>query len=83
MQLQLEDFHRSLSGGLSRGPFHPGLGRFVTCADLSWEFGAQYNLQKVGVHDSLEQPGTEVYRGWHDNLMRYRGGRTPVSEPSG
>ncbi|AWP60003.1 alcaligin biosynthesis hydroxylase AlcE [Bordetella bronchiseptica] len=69
IEVYLEDYHV--------GPFHPGLGRFVTCADLSWEFGAQYSLQRVGVHDSLAQPGTEVYRGWHDNLMRYRGGSPP------
>ena len=77
MQLQLEDLHRGLPGGLPRRPFHPGLGRFVTCEDLSWEFAEQYSLQRVGVHDSLEKPGSDVYRDWHDTLMRYRGGSAP------
>ena len=77
MQLQLEDLHRGLPGGLHVGPFHPGLGRFVTCEDLSWEFAEQYSLQRVGVHDSLEKPGSDVYRDWHDTLMRYRGGSAP------
>ena len=51
IEVYLEDYHV--------GPFHPGLGRFVTCADLSWEFGAQYSLQKVGVRLT----GTTRYRG--------------------
>ena len=69
IEVYLEDYHV--------GPFHPGLGRFVTCDDLSWEFGQQHSLQRVGVHDSLEKPGSDVYRDWHDTLMRYRGGSAP------
>ena len=69
IEVYLEDYHV--------GPFHPGLGRFVTCEDLSWEFAEQYSLQRVGVHDSLEKPGSDVYRDWHDTLMRYRGGSAP------
>lgn len=69
IEVYLEDYHV--------GPFHPGLGRFVTCDDLSWEFGRQHSLQRVGVHDSLEKPGSDVYRDWHDTLMRYRGGSAP------
>ena len=49
----------------------------MTCEDLSWEFAEQYSLQRVGVHDSLEKPGSDVYRDWHDTLMRYRGGAAP------
>ncbi|KAG1078244.1 hypothetical protein G6F40_016794 [Rhizopus arrhizus] len=30
IEVYLEDYHV--------GPFHPGLGRFVTCDDLTWEF---------------------------------------------
>ena len=45
IEVYLEDYHV--------GPFHPGLGRFVTCDDLSWEFGQQHSLQRVGVHLSL------------------------------
>ncbi len=31
IEVYLEDYHV--------GPFHPGLGNFVTCDDLRWEFG--------------------------------------------
>ena len=34
IEVYLEDYHV--------GPFHPGLGQFVTCDDLSWEFGDWY-----------------------------------------
>ena len=33
IEVYLEDYHV--------GPFHPGLGSFVTCDDLRWEFGAE------------------------------------------
>ncbi|RTZ44465.1 aromatic ring-hydroxylating dioxygenase subunit alpha [Candidimonas sp. SYP-B2681] len=69
IEVYLEDYHV--------GPFHPGLGKFVTCDDLSWKFSDWYSLQKVGVHKSLSQPGTETYREWHDRLMDYRGGESP------
>src|SRR2546423_960167 len=26
-------------------PFHPGLGQFVTCDNLVWQFGDRYSLQ--------------------------------------
>ena len=41
IEVYLEDYHV--------GPFHPGLGSFVTCDDLRWEFGPQYSVQTVGV----------------------------------
>ena len=69
IEVYLEDYHV--------GPFHPGLGRFVTCEDLSWEFGKRRSLQRVGVHDALEKPGSDVYRDWHGTLMRYRDGAPP------
>ncbi|MDX3894320.1 aromatic ring-hydroxylating dioxygenase subunit alpha [Pusillimonas sp.] len=69
IEVYLEDYHV--------GPFHPGLGRFVTCDDLSWEFSEWYSLQRVGVHNALAQPGSDVYRQWHDRLLDFRGGETP------
>jgi len=69
IEVYLEDYHV--------GPFHPGLGRFVTCDDLSWEFSEYYSLQRVGVHNALAQPGSDVYRQWHDRLLDFRGGETP------
>lgn len=69
IEVYLEDYHV--------GPFHPGLGKFVTCNDLSWEFSDWYNLQRVGIYKALGQPGTDIYRQWHDKLMNYRGGAAP------
>jgi choline monooxygenase len=69
IEVYLEDYHV--------GPFHPGLGRFVTCDDLSWEFGDFYSLQKVGVHQDLEHPGSSVYQRWHDKVLEYRNGEPP------
>ncbi|MBZ8141774.1 Rieske (2Fe-2S) protein [Rubrivivax gelatinosus] len=70
IEVYLEDYHV--------GPFHPGLGSFVTCDDLSWEFGAHHSVQTVGVHRALERPGSPVYRRWHDALLAYRGGAAPA-----
>ncbi|HEY0296302.1 MAG TPA: aromatic ring-hydroxylating dioxygenase subunit alpha [Bordetella sp.] len=69
IEVYLEDYHV--------GPFHPGLGRFVTCDDLSWEFGDWYSAQRVGVHKALAQPGSEVYRTWHDKVLAFRNGQAP------
>lgn len=69
IEVYLEDYHV--------GPFHPGLGHFVTCDDLNWEFSDWFSLQRVGVHQALAQPGSDVYRQWHDNLMQFREGQAP------
>jgi len=69
IEVYLEDYHVA--------PFHPGLGRFVRCDDLHWEFSDWYSVQRVGVHDALRQPGSQVYRQWHDRLLEYRGGEAP------
>ncbi|WP_066456411.1 aromatic ring-hydroxylating oxygenase subunit alpha [Castellaniella caeni] len=69
IEIYLEDYHV--------GPFHPGLGQFVTCDDLSWEFGDFHSMQRVGVNQALGQPGTDVYRQWHDRLLQYRSGTAP------
>ena len=39
IEVYLEDYHV--------GPFHPGLGQFVTCDELRWEFGPQQTLNVV------------------------------------
>ncbi|CAM5195133.1 Phenylpropionate dioxygenase-like ring-hydroxylating dioxygenase large terminal subunit OS=Castellaniella defragrans OX=75697 GN=HNR28_003173 PE=4 SV=1 [Castellaniella defragrans] len=69
IEVYLEDYHV--------GPFHPGLGQFVTCDDLTWEFAEFHSLQRVGIHQALGQPGTDVYRAWHDRLLNYRSGAAP------
>lgn len=70
IEVYLEDYHV--------GPFHPGLGSFVTCNDLSWEFGAHHSVQTVGVHQALARPGSPVYRRWHDALLAFRAGQPPA-----
>ena len=69
IEVYLEDYHVA--------PFHPGLGHFVTCDDLSWEFTEHYSMQRVGVHRALSQPGSPAYKVWHDKLLAFRGGQTP------
>jgi phenylpropionate dioxygenase-like ring-hydroxylating dioxygenase large terminal subunit len=67
IEVYLEDYHV--------GPFHPGLGQFVSCDDLRWELGAEVSVQSVGINGALGKPGSEVYRRWHDALLRFRGER--------
>ncbi len=69
IEVYLEDYHVE--------PFHPGLGRFVSCDTLNWEFGERYSVQTVGVHRALGSPGTPVYRRWHDQVLRYNQGVAP------
>ena len=69
IEVYLEDYHVA--------PFHPGLGRFVTCDDLRWEFSDWYSAQRVGVNQAFGQPGSDVYRLWHDRLLEYREGNLP------
>jgi phenylpropionate dioxygenase-like ring-hydroxylating dioxygenase large terminal subunit len=69
IEVYLEDYHV--------GPFHPGLGQFVTCDDLRWEFGERYSVQTVGVHAALERPGSPGYRSWHEQVLRFNEGATP------
>jgi choline monooxygenase len=69
IEVYLEDYHV--------GPFHPGLGQFVTCDDLSWEFKEHYSVQTVGVSGGFGKPGSETYKKWHEVLLKYRNGQLP------
>ncbi len=70
IEVYLEDYHV--------GPFHPGLGNFVTCEDLRWEMGREHSVQTVGVANALGRAGSDVYRKWHEVLLNYRGGEPPA-----
>jgi len=59
------------------GPFHPGLGNFVTCDDLQWEFKKEYSVQTVGVANRLGKAGSPTYERWHDALLKYNQGAVP------
>jgi len=73
IEVYLEDYHV--------GPFHPGLGKFVTCDDLSWQFADNYSVQTVGVAAQLAKAdatgGSAVYERWQKALLAYRNGVAP------
>ena len=69
IEVYLEDYHVA--------PYHPGLGHFVTCADLEWEFGDAWSVQTVGINGGLKRPGSEIYRRWHEAVLQRRGGLAP------
>jgi phenylpropionate dioxygenase-like ring-hydroxylating dioxygenase large terminal subunit len=73
IEVYLEDYHV--------GPFHPGLGNFVSCDDLRWEMGPHYSVQTVGVArsggEALGKAGSPVYRQWQDAVLRYQRGTLP------
>jgi phenylpropionate dioxygenase-like ring-hydroxylating dioxygenase large terminal subunit len=68
IEVYLEDYHVV--------PFHPGLGNFVTCDDLSWQFGEWYSVQQVGI-TSLARAGTRTYERWHKAVLDYYGEERP------
>ena len=69
IEVYLEDYHV--------GPFHPGLGNFVTCDDLRWQFGQEFSVQSVGVAPAFK-PGSDVYKKWHEVLLAYQNGEKPT-----
>ena len=69
IEVYLEDYHVE--------PFHPGLGNFVTCDDLSWQFKTEFSVQTVGIANRLGKAGSPVYDRWQKQLMQYRQGALP------
>ncbi len=73
IEVYLEDYHV--------GPFHPGLGQFVECDELQWQFNPHYSVQTVGVANRLgkadAQGGSPVYQRWQEALLKYRNGEPP------
>ncbi|MHB1678474.1 MAG: aromatic ring-hydroxylating oxygenase subunit alpha [Sulfuriferula sp.] len=69
IEVYLEDYHVE--------PFHPGLGNFVTCDDLKWEYGDWYSVQTVGVARGLSKSGSAVYQKWQQQVLQYREGSVP------
>lgn len=70
IEVYLEDYHV--------GPFHPGLGNFVTCDDLHWEMSDHYSVQTVGVNRALANPGSPTYAKWHETVLNFRSGEPPA-----
>ena len=69
IEVYQEDYHV--------GPFHPGLGKFVDCDALSWDFGDWYSVQTVGVNNGLRRSGSEIYNRWQEQVLRYHNGTLP------
>ncbi len=69
IEVYLEDYHVV--------PFHPGLGNFVSCDDLKWEFGERYSVQTVGVANGLARAGTRTYERWQQAVRTYYGDQQP------
>jgi choline monooxygenase len=69
IEVYLEDYHVE--------PFHAGLGGFVSCDDLRWEFGKDYSVQTVGVNRQLVKPGSAIYKRWHDQVLKFNNGVAP------
>jgi phenylpropionate dioxygenase-like ring-hydroxylating dioxygenase large terminal subunit len=70
IEIYLEDYHV--------GPFHPGLGQFVTCADLRWQFGRHHSVQTVGLQRQATRAGSPAYQRWQQALADYRPGERPA-----
>ncbi|HEY3432392.1 MAG TPA: aromatic ring-hydroxylating dioxygenase subunit alpha [Rhodocyclaceae bacterium] len=68
IEVYLEDYHVA--------PYHPGLGSFVTCDDLTWQFADWYSVQRVGV-TSLAKPGSKTYAQWHKAVLDRYNGKLP------
>ena len=69
IEVYLEDYHV--------GPFHPGLGGFVSCEDLQWQFKKHYSVQTVGLAHARGRAGSPVYQRWQDALQAYSGQQQP------
>ncbi len=69
IEVYLEDYHV--------GPFHPGLGGFVSCEDLQWQFKEHYSVQTVGLAHARGRAGSPVYQRWQDALQAYNGQQQP------
>ena len=69
IEVYLEDYHVE--------PFHPGLGNFVSCSDLKWEFGRDYSVQTVGVNHGLIKSGSPTYAKWQEKVLQFNNGAPP------
>jgi len=67
IEVYLEDYHVV--------PYHPGLGNFVTCDDLTWQFGDWYSVQKVGITSLMKESTSATYNRWQKVVREYYGDR--------
>lgn len=69
IEVYLEDYHVE--------PFHPGLGKFVSCHDLDWQFDRAFSVQTVGINNFLTQAGSPVYQRWQAQIKQFFGDQLP------
>ncbi len=69
IEVYLEDYHVD--------PYHPGLGHFVDCRNLAWQFGEWYSVQTVGLNRALAKPGSQAYAQWHEAVLGRYGSNLP------
>lgn len=69
IEVYSEDYHVD--------PFHPGLGNFVDCAELKWEWGEHYHVQSVGIKNRLARAGSAAYQEWHKEVLRRYAEQSP------
>ena len=69
IEVYLEDYHVD--------PYHPGLGNFVDCKALAWQFGDWFSVQTVGINQALARPGSPIYACWHEEVLKRRDGQLP------
>jgi choline monooxygenase len=69
IEVYLEDYHVV--------PFHPGLGHFVDCKNLEWQYGDRFSVQTVGVLNKLKRAGSPIYEQWHAEVLNAYGQSSP------
>lgn len=69
IEVYAEDYHVD--------PFHPGLGNFVDCKGLKWQFGDWYHFQVVPTKNALNKPGSKLYQDWHKKVLEAHVGVNP------
>ncbi len=69
IEVYLDDYHVKA--------FHPGLGNFVTCDKLNWQFGSNFSCQSVGINNQLRTPGTTTWAKYHQAVLDYNNGQLP------
>jgi len=63
IEVYLEDYHVN--------SFHPGLGNFVNCDNLEWQFSTDYSIQTVGIKNFLHTYGSKIYKDWHTQVLNF------------
>jgi phenylpropionate dioxygenase-like ring-hydroxylating dioxygenase large terminal subunit len=58
-------------------PFHPGLGNFTDCNRWHVNYGEDWSVQVIQAKAGLGNPGTPIYRKWHEACLEQLHGRTP------